>query len=373
MGLSNIEVKKANRNSILQYMLSIESAAKSSVAEALRLSVPTVTQGLKELEAAGLIEEDGIQDSIGGRKAKTYCCKKNAKVALGIDITANHVNLVMLNLAKQVLYSKRVRMKMQDQAASYEALRAVIDEVVEESQIPAEKILGLGISLPAIVDESGTKIYALHEQMELSHELYEIVKSWYPFPVLLGNDANSAGKAELGPLHTEKNTVYFFVSQTVGGAIMLEGQGFYGIHCRAGELGHMTLVPGGRPCYCGRTGCVDAYCSTKLLSDRTEGNLEQFFQCLEAGNEAYGALWEEYLDYLALAVHNVNTVFDSEVIIGGYLGQYMEPYMDALRERVRKIDPYLSDMSFLKPAALKYEAAAVGAASIFIDDFIANR
>ena len=83
-------------------------------------------------------------------------------------------------------------------------------------------------------------------------------------------------------------------------------------------------------------------------------------------------MWDEYLDHLALAIHNLIMAFDYDLIIGGYLGQYIDDYMEELGEKIRKLDPYLKDMSFLKPAVYKYEASAVGAALIFIEKFVSR-
>ena len=372
MGLSNIEVKKQNRNSVLRYMLKAEAAPKNMIAEALGLSIPTVAQGIRELEEKGLVKEEGVLESMGGRKAKSYRCIRDAKLAIGLDITANHVNVVVINLAMEVLYTKRVQLRLKDDETSYEKLKNVVFAAIGESGINQKDILGLGISLPAIIDETGTQIYAMHEQMKISYKIHEIAAKRFSFPVLLENDANCGGKAEYHAGGTSPDCVYFFVSQSVGGAVMVEGKACYGRSRRLGEFGHMTLVPGGRICYCGRQGCVNGYCSTKLLSDRTGGNLGEFFEGLKAGREDLKKVWDEYLDHLALAIHNLIMAFDYDLIIGGYLGQYIDDYMEELGEKIRKLDPYLKDMSFLKPAVYKYEASAVGAALIFIEKFVSR-
>ena len=59
MGLSNIEVKRMNRNSVLRYMLKQEEVSKANIAGVLHLSIPTVTQSLKELCNIGLVKEAG--------------------------------------------------------------------------------------------------------------------------------------------------------------------------------------------------------------------------------------------------------------------------------------------------------------------------
>ena len=156
MGLSNIEVKKQNRNSVLRYMLKAEAAPKNMIAEP-GLSIPTVAQGIRELEEKGLVKEEGVLESMGGRKAKSYRCIRDAKLAIGLDITANHVNVVVINLAMEVLYTKRVQLRLKDDETSYEKLKNVVFAAIGESGINQKDILGLGISLPAIIDETGRR------------------------------------------------------------------------------------------------------------------------------------------------------------------------------------------------------------------------
>lgn len=370
MRLSNIEVKKINRNNILKHMLKVEATSKSSIAEALRLSFPTVTQGLNDLEEIGLVKKGEMLESSGGRKAQSYTCIKDFKVAIGIDITENHINIVMINLAKQVMYTKGKRMRLYDNKASYENLRIEIHEAIEESGISQDKILGLGISLPAIINETDYKIYGMNEEMDISYRLHDIVSDWFTFPVILGNDANSGGKAEIRFGKADKDVVYLYVSQSVGGAIIIDGKVFYGQNQRGGEVGHMTLIPDGKSCYCGREGCVNAYCSTKNLSELTNGDLDEFFRRLKRKEKRCSDIWEEYLDHLALTIHNLNMVFDSDIIIGGYLGQHIGSYMDKLEKRIYKMDPYLEGSNFLKASSLRYDASAIGIASIFTDKYI---
>ena len=73
----------------------------------------------------------------------------------------------------------------------------------------------------------------------------------------------------------------------------------------------MTLVPDGRPCYCGKKGCLDAYCSAKVLSrpDKT-AIWHCFFDGLRAGNPDLQAAWNRISSYLAVAVNNLRMIFD---------------------------------------------------------------
>ena len=70
------------------------------------------------------------------------------------------------------------------------------------------------------------------------------------------------------------------------------------------------------------------------LADLTEGKLEIFFEKLEEGNAEYEKIWDEYLDNLAIAVDNLRMCFDCEVVLGGYVGNLIGPYVPRLRQMV---------------------------------------
>ena len=134
----------------------------------------------------------------------------------------------------------------------------------------------------------------------------------------------------------------------------------------------MTLHPGGKTCYCGKQGCVDAYCSASNLADLENGKLERFFEKLEAGNVRYQEIWQRYLDDLALVVDNLRMAFDCDVILGGYVGSFMEPYMEKLKERLVPKDIFDHDGSYARPCRYQKEASALGAALYQIKDYIAS-
>ena len=186
------------------------------------------------------------------------------------------------------------------------------------------------------------------------------------------NDANAGGFAEFYGNHSCQNVLYLSLSNSVGGAVCMDGKLYYGEDMRSGEFGHMTLVPGGRQCYCGNYGCVDSYCSALLLSNVTEGNLALFFERLAQGDPACTKAWEEYLYYLVIVINNLNVSFDCEVLLGGYVGRYLGPHLDEIRERSVKQCNFHLKTSSIQVSRLNQEASAMGAALYYIDEFISQ-
>ena len=134
-------------------------------------------------------------------------------------------------------------------------------------------------------------------------ECSELLKNWKKARQKVMNDASAAALAEVAGEKRQESMVYLLLSNSVGGAVFLrpenkngdeEGNAsssrvytHEGDHWRSSEFGHMTLYPGGEPCYCGKKGCVDVYCSAKKLAELENGKLERFFEKLEETREPY--------------------------------------------------------------------------------------
>lgn len=97
-----------------------------------------------------------------------------------------------------------------------------------------------------------------------------------------------------------KNALYLSLNNTLGGAFCIDGKLIQGENQKAGEFGHMILVPEGKQCYCGKLGCADAYCAASALTDETCQTLEQFMKSLENKETKAEDLWQEYLKNLAI-------------------------------------------------------------------------
>jgi glucokinase len=87
-------------------------------------------------------------------------------------------------------------------------------------------------------------------------------------PVILENDANAAALGEkwLGAGREVDDLVLLTLGTGIGGGIIMNGRIVRGQDGMAGELGHMTVIPGGNPCGCGNTGCLEKHASATAIS-----------------------------------------------------------------------------------------------------------
>ncbi len=370
---TTMNIKGYNRTQIYRLLFQDGDLTQKAISTKLNLSMPTVIQNLNELREKNLIMEKALLDSTGGRKARQLGVNALAHVALGLDITQHHISLVMVDLLGNILESRRLRSVYQDTPAFYHSLVELVNEILEKHNIPFEVVLGICISIPAIVSQDNRTItYSpIIPNMPSGVSFLEHIQEYFSFHSMLVNDSSCGGFAEHWYHPDIDNFFYLQLSNSVGGAIQYNHVAYTGMHNHSAEIGHTTLVPGGKQCYCGRFGCVDTYCSAKCLSDFSEeGTLEDFFKKLEQGIPSYQKHWEEYLHYVAMAISNLNMLFDCDIIVGGYVGNFIEPYMDLLKELVMKTEIFSDNADFILPCMLHAESSAVGAALMYIDQFI---
>lgn len=384
--ISTIEVKRLNRNRVFRYLNSRERTSMPDVAADLGMSTPTVLQMVKELKELGIIEEAGAFESTGGRKAKAIAPVHNACYSLGVDITRNHVSMVLTNLSKKVLKHIRIRKPFVDSDSYFKELSQLINEFYQEAEISDDKIAGIGFSIPGIVDVVNNRISYSHI-LNLRDVDGRRLEDYISMPYVMINDANAAALTEHVARSYSGNMVYLSLSNTVGGGVILGGEKqlastsvkgydhifksmYVGDEWRSGEFGHMTIDQSGPACYCGKKGCLDAYCSSAVLTAGTNGNLERFFDGLTKGDTKCQKVWEEYTDYLAVAVDNLYMSFNCDIILGGYVGSYMDAHIQAFHDKVKRRNIFGHSGEYVRTCRYKIEASALGAALYQIEKYI---
>ena len=356
------EKKRTARAGIAEYIYYAGETSKAEISKNLNLSMPTVLTNVSELMDMGLVTEVGEYESTGGRKAKSLGIQKTYGYSMGVDITANHISMVLVNMCGEIEKHVRSRMVFTPDMAYCGQLSREVERFLEEHG-ERSKVLGIGISLPGIVDHENRLLTQSHV-LNLENYSLNMLEQMMPLPVYFENDANAAMMAE--NLGKESSAVYLSLKNTLGGAVCLNGSIFTGDHKRAGEFGHMTLVPEGAPCYCGKAGCADAYCAASVLTNNGEESLDSFMQRLDRKELGALEVWDKYLEGLAILVSNLRMVYDMDIILGGDVGGYLRGRMLPLYEKIPEYNRFDRDFSYLRNCRYQKEASAVGAAKYFL-------
>lgn len=365
------ERRRQTRNSIYRYLFFSDTPhSKQEIVSDLSLSMPTVHQNLAELLKAGLLRRDGTQQSTGGRRAMRLTVAENARFAVGVSITESGLRFLAANLRMQeIAYKKTPRMAICEVDDLGKLLADELELFLDEYGLERSKLLGVGLTLPAVIDSDKGEI-VLAPTLQLKDNSLDRITRHLKYPAYVSNDATSAGYAEWFTLSAQRNMAYIFLENGVGGAVLLDGAPYEGVNRRSGEFGHMCVEPNGLPCKCGKCGCLEAYCSTSRISDDLGISLEQFFEELEQQNQDYQKLWQDVLNHLAIGINNIRMALDCDVVIGGFLAQFMEPHLPELRYLAAQLNTFEASADYIKLCRYPKRASTLGVALHFIREFV---
>lgn len=114
---------------------------------------------MKELINLGLVHEVGAYKSTGGRKAKAYASIPDAKLAIGVDITKNHIGFTLVDLSGMVIrYTRKTRAFSSDENY-FKNLGDLMNSFLKDDEF--DRIIGVGISIPGIISDDGKRIIFL--------------------------------------------------------------------------------------------------------------------------------------------------------------------------------------------------------------------
>ncbi|MFC4557968.1 ROK family protein [Virgibacillus kekensis] len=282
---------------------------------------------------------------------------------IGIDIGGTKIKFGMFEEDGQPFKVQEIKTPKELIAESM--IKTIIDMVQEND------IQGIGVATAGIVDyQNGIITSAANLPSLVDVPLGKMLEKAFHVPVVVDNDANSGAVAEgaIGAAKTVRSFICVTIGTGIGGGIIHNNELVHGRSGYGGEIGHMTIVPKGLPCGCGRKGCWEVYASGKALERMISKNpylkdyRPQDVFAKGAEKEPCKQIVKEYLEYLSIGIINLQYMFDPEmVVIGGGVIDSSTYWWDEL---VEKIASTSSIPINLQQAHLKNNASMIGANSL---------
>ena len=203
---------------------------------------------------------------------------------IGIDMGGTNTAFGLVDARGTVLASSSIKTAKHADINDYIAeLHEAIMRLVEENNA-VDKINGIGIGAPNACYYTGVIADGVNLPWPTPIPLADLITEKFGIPCVITNDANAAAIGEMtyGVARGMKDFIMITLGPGVGSGIVLNGQVVYGHDGFAGELGHVIMKrTNGRMCGCGRSGCLEAYCSAtgvartarEFLEIRTEDSL----------------------------------------------------------------------------------------------------
>ena len=202
------------------------------------------------------------------------------EVAVGIDIGGTFTKYGIVDKEGNCLIDGTISTTQEKELNQYlDLLKTTIDEAVALIKDPVQ-IKGIGIGAPNGNFYKGTIEYAPNLSWKGVVPFIAEFKKRYHLPMFLTNDANAAAIGEMvyGGAKHMKDFIIITLGTGLGSGLVVNGELVYGHDGFAGELGHLTIVRGGRMCASGRRGSLETYVSApgikrtvfELLADSLE-------------------------------------------------------------------------------------------------------
>lgn len=368
---STAVLKKNNCRSVYHAIYSSGFSTKQGLASALNLSLPTITHILQDLTDRGLIGLSGHSDSTGGRRPSNIRIIPDACVAAGLEILKEFVRLIVVDLYGKPLFEKTLTLDFHKTSRYFDTVCSWANELIHSLPYPQEHVLGIGIALQGLLSPDGKELLFAH-QLEPGVTVDDFA-SRLDWPCSIIHDAELAATAEMWGPDGLKNAFFLSLNRNMGSAVISGGKVLTGSQNFSSTIEHMELIPDGKPCYCGKCGCVEAYCSANALSEESGLALPDFFARVRSGMDAETRIWHCYLKNLARVIDNIRMVFRCDILIGGLIQTYMLP------EDISHIISLASGMTFYKaddlhirPSRYGEKATAIGGGLTWIKPFLDN-
>lgn len=312
----------------------------------------------------------------------------NKPYVLGIDIGGTNTVFGLVDARGTVIASGAIK------TAQHPDFEEYINEIYVEAtkmikKADAEgKVGGIGVGAPNANFYTGTIDNAANLIWHGSLPLAESLRKKFGIPVAVTNDANAAAIGEMtyGAARGMRDFIMITLGTGVGSGIVANGQMIYGADGLAGELGHVISRRGGRPCGCGRNGCLETYCSAtgvvrsalefldaspsvpSLLRNIPSGDLtsKDVYDAAVAGDPIAQSVFEFTGRVLGEALADFATFSSPEAfIIFGGLAKAGEMLFKPMREAYRaNCLKFQRDIKIIPSELKEADAAVLGASAL---------
>ncbi|MDX6316007.1 MAG: hypothetical protein QOF44_5471 [Streptomyces sp.] len=351
------DIRTANRYGVLRHIVAESPVSRQELAAATGLSLATVANLVGELLELGLLVEVGFEDSDGGRPRGLVAVNAEGGALIGVDVAETYIHVELYDLALTVLAraEEELRPGENEPAQVLGHIASAVATVVGEAGIPAERVLGVGVSMPGMVDrEGGVSVFAPNWDWH-DVPLLSLLAEHIPYPLHLDNPLRACTIAELwfGAARGCDDAVVVNLGTGVGAGIALGGALHRGVTNSAGEWGHTTLVLDGRLCHCGNHGCVETYVgapgimqnlrelapeSPLLHPDDQTATIAALAQGVADGDPVAVKVVRDTARYLGAAVADLVNLLNPEVIVlSSWVARALgRPLLDEVREAVAR-------------------------------------
>ena len=337
-------LKQNNHNLVKKYIYRYSPISRVEIAQGLGLTTATITGVVNPMISSGLLRETTApaEETKGaGRPRMMLEFIPESHYICGVDTGPYRTNFILTDIRGRTIAFRHTEQPLDEYHVTLERLSREIPEFLKKSGVPREKLLGVGICLPGMIDGSADKIYDTFYKGWTEHNFSAELGQRLGLKVEVENNVRArAISAELFDRMVKAEPfAYFFVSFGVACQMIIDGKVLYGQSAAAGEIGHTVVQRNGPVCpTCGNRGCLEALTGERailqqcreimatdtptilkeLCRDPRKLTMDQVLKAQQMGDKAVGQVIGDAIEYLGIALANtINLISPRAIVLEG--------------------------------------------------------
>lgn len=311
-----------------------------------------------------------------------------SKKILGIDLGGTSVKLAILTEEGEV------QQKWSIETNTLDGGKQIVPDIIESVhhhldlyQMDATDFVGIGMGSPGAVDRiKGTVTGAFNLNWKKKQEVKKTIENALQIPFFIDNDANVAALGEKwkGAGADNKDVVFITLGTGVGGGIIANGALVHGVADSGGEIGHITIDPGGFECSCGKRGCLETVASAtgilnlarkysdefagdstlkNMIDDGRQITAKVVFDQAKEEDEFAKMVVDRFAYFLGLACSHIGNMLNPQyIVIGGGVSNAGEFLIEQVRHYFEEYSfPNVRNTTKIRRAELGNDAGVIGA------------
>ncbi len=266
-----------------------------------------------------------------------------------------------------------------------------ISELIQsEYEKTEKKPCGISFSFPGIVDRLQNRINIIPhlgwKGISVEEELRKRIDG-FDLRLRIANEAKLSLKSEKAvnsDIKDLKNGIYLYLSQGVGGAVLINDIIYTGSNFIAGEIGHMSINKNGPICRCGNRGCLETYIGVDVIIrqyeevNQLEGNgvrskFKKLMSLYVEGEERATETIEDMLTFMDQGLANITNIYNPDfIIIGGMGCEFPKSIFDRLNERIKSkaLTPAGENVLIIPPSVNEEMSTLQGSTIEAMDEYV---
>jgi len=390
-------IRQINSSLLLKNIRDKKVFTKSELYVSSNLSRQTINNIVITLIKKDLVEEIGYGSSTleGGKKPTLYKFNADAHYLVGAMMGLNRIRCGITNLEGKLIVEKFITtIKDSGPEDIINRLITLIRSTIKDSEIDKNKLFGIGIGVPGIVNfkEGIVETLPLFKDWK-DVSMKDVITKEFNLPVVIDNEnrMRAVGEKWFGLAKNKDNFITIITGDGIGGGVVINGEIIRGKNLICGEIGHMKISTTGPKCACGGIGCFETLINNKSINEfiseiiikNTFNNSKMLNLFREKGKVSFEELFDFYnnddilaakiidkiIYWFGRGISNLICLYDPEMIIihGEYL-KLKDLFFRELEDVVSKnIFPHIKKKIVIKKSIIGHDIGIVGSASMVLD------